>query len=92
MSVRFKEKVDSIEVCVKDTGRGLDKNEIPRIFDLFHQTEKKITSKVKGTGLGLTITKYLIEKQDGTIEIASEGKGKGTSVCFSLKNSGIKVR
>ena len=67
-----------------DTGIGIDKKDIPRLFMKFFQADTSITRKIKGTGLGLVICKEIIEAQKGKIWVESSGKGKGTTVHFSL--------
>lgn len=74
------------EVCiyVKDTGKGIDKEELMMIFDRFF----KIDEFAQGSGLGLSISKVIIERLEGRIEVESEkGKGSCFSVILSLKNT-----
>ena len=75
------ENVDSI--TVSDTGIGIDKNNLDKIFriDVHHTTPG--TNNEPGTGLGLILVKELVEKHGGVIEIESE-KGKGTNITFTL--------
>jgi len=69
-------------VQVSDTGIGITPDVLPRLFNAFEQGERAITRRFGGLGLGLTITKALVEMHGGTIEAASEGKGRGAT--FSL--------
>ncbi|MFA5096075.1 MAG: PAS domain S-box protein [Candidatus Omnitrophota bacterium] len=66
-----------VEVTVKDAGEGIDKENLERIFDPF------FTTKARGTGLGLTVCKQIINFHAGSIDIESE-KGKGTLVSIKL--------
>jgi signal transduction histidine kinase/FixJ family two-component response regulator len=68
---------------VIDTGIGIEKNEINKIFNQFEQANGSVTSNYGGTGLGLTIVKSLIDAQGGEIEVSSE-PGIGTSFRFQL--------
>ncbi|NJK94952.1 MAG: hypothetical protein HC905_08600 [Bacteroidales bacterium] len=65
-----KSRVD-VYLEVSDTGIGISPAQTERIFDAFHQQEGQSTRKYGGTGLGLTITKRLVEMMNGTIEVKS---------------------
>jgi PAS domain S-box-containing protein len=73
----------SITTRVKDTGIGIPKNELDKVFDKFYQAYKPHGEKSKGTGLGLSISKSLIEMHGGTIFVKSE-EGQGSEFCFTL--------
>ena len=62
---------------VRDTGIGMSKKFLPRIFDAFSQEDSSSTSRYGSTGLGMPITKSIVELMNGHIEVESE-KGKGT--------------
>jgi two-component system CheB/CheR fusion protein len=64
---------------VNDSGIGIEPEALPRLFDAFEQAERSITRRFGGLGLGLTISKALVEMHGGRIEAHSEGKGKGAS-------------
>ena len=69
---------------VYDTGEGMDPQAMERIFEAFEQAERSITRQFGGLGLGLTISKSLVEMHGGTIEARSEGKGKGATFTVRL--------
>jgi signal transduction histidine kinase len=73
--------------CVKDTGQGIDKKDLKKLFKPFTQLEDVSTRKTKGTGLGLSICKQIVEAHGGKIWAESRGKGKGTRFCFSLPSA-----
>jgi signal transduction histidine kinase/DNA-binding response OmpR family regulator len=73
-----------VEFEVYDTGIGMSSEELPRIFEDFQQLDNELKIKYKGTGLGLTITRKLLELQGGTIDVQSR-KGRGTTFTFTLK-------
>lgn len=68
---------------ITDTGIGIEKNKLSKIFDEFEQADTSVSRKYGGTGLGLSITKKLVELQNGTIEIKSE-VSKGSEVTVSI--------
>ncbi len=73
-----------VRLGVTDTGVGIPKEALPKLFSKFQQVkETKKQAKSKGTGLGLTIVKHLVEAHGGTIEVQSES-GKGTTFSFTL--------
>lgn len=72
------------EVRVADDGIGLDPTLVPRIFDLFAQGEQRPGEPRHGLGIGLTVTKRLVELHGGTIEARSAGRGKGSEFIARL--------
>ncbi len=79
-----------IQFQVYDTGIGIKKDKIEKIFENFKQADVKITRKFGGTGLGLTIVKNLVELQGGTIAVEStENQGSTFSIVMPFKDSGI---
>ncbi len=68
---------------VSDTGIGIDKEAIKRLFEPFAQADSTISRRFGGTGLGLSITRHLVELLGGTVEMTSE-KGRGTTVRFVI--------
>lgn len=73
----------TVEVTVADTGLGIPANKLGRIFESFEQADGGSTRNYGGTGLGLTITRQLVELHGGKIRAASE-VGQGTELTFSL--------
>ncbi len=69
---------------VKDNGIGIEKKYHEKIFGLF----EKLNANTEGSGAGLTIVKRIIEVHGGRIWVESEGKGKGTTFCFTLPGGG----
>ena len=81
---KLSEKELILQVTVKDTGIGIEKDQIPFLFDEFEQADNSITRKFGGTGLGLSISRLLIDLMGGRIWLDSE-PGKGTSFYFDCK-------
>jgi signal transduction histidine kinase len=75
-----------LHVVVKDTGIGMSPKQVIRVFEAFSQADGSITRKYGGTGLGLTITRKLVELMGGTIWVESE-EGRGSEFHFTLKIS-----
>jgi signal transduction histidine kinase len=76
-----------VEIRVTDTGIGIAREDIPRVFERFTQIDSSSTRNQGGTGLGLTITRDLIELHGGTIKVQSQ-LGKGTSFTFTIPMAG----
>ena len=74
---------DKIAFTVRDTGVGIARKDIERVLEPFTQAVSATSQHLEGTGLGLYLTKHLVEKHGGTLEIESE-VGVGTSVTFTL--------
>lgn len=66
---------DYLKIFVKDTGYGIDSADMPFIFDKFYRGEKMRNSDKGGSGLGLSICKYIVESHDGQIFVESTSKG-----------------
>ncbi|RSD27690.1 two-component system histidine kinase PnpS [Mesobacillus subterraneus] len=82
VEISVKPQVDAVILEVKDSGIGIEKSEIPRIFERFYRVDKARSRNSGGTGLGLAIVKHIIEAHKGQIEVTSQ-IGKGTT--FAIK-------
>ncbi|HEY9205125.1 MAG TPA: ATP-binding protein [Candidatus Methanoperedens sp.] len=79
-----KEDQDSIEVRVKDTGIGIEKEELEKIFYKFYQVETTSQRKIGGSGLGLSLSRGIIRAHGSELCVESE-PGKGSTFFFRLK-------
>lgn len=78
-----RDNITNVTFKVIDTGIGIDKEKIKFIFETFKQADESITRKFGGTGLGLTISKQLVELQGGKISVSSE-LNVGTTFTFVI--------
>ena len=83
LRVTVKENSDNIQVDITDQGIGIAEKDLKNIFEKFQQVDTKMTRKAGGTGLGLPITKHLVEAHGGKIWVKSE-IGEGSTFSFSL--------
>jgi len=81
--VNIKDKGESIEVSVKDTGIGIPKDKLAVIFERFRQVNSLLTRSHEGSGIGLSLVKNLVELHGGNIRVESEA-GIGTEFIFEL--------
>jgi len=70
-------------ITVEDSGIGMSKEFRDKIFESFAREDNNRVQKIQGTGLGMAITKYIVDAMGGTIEVQSE-QGKGTMFCVTL--------
>ncbi|RJR39650.1 MAG: PAS domain S-box protein [Desulfobacteraceae bacterium] len=75
---------NEVEIGVTDSGIGIRKEDLAKIFEPFSQLENSLSRKYPGTGLGLALTRNLVEMHAGRIWVESEGPGKGSTFRFTL--------
>ena len=73
-----------VRVTVRDTGRGIDPNFLPYVFDRFRQADNSPSRAQGGLGLGLSIVKYLVEMHGGSVGAQSAGRGQGAAFTVDL--------
>ena len=79
------ERVNShLEVSIIDTGKGIEANFLPHVFDRFRQADSSTTRQYGGLGLGLAIVKQLVELHGGTVRVQSGGRDAGTTFIVAL--------
>ncbi|RKX38420.1 MAG: PAS domain-containing sensor histidine kinase, partial [Thermotogae bacterium] len=74
---------DKVVVEVADTGPGMSRSALKRIFDRFYRVDKGRSRKMGGSGLGLAIVKTIVDRHNGSINVASE-PGEGTKFTIEL--------
>jgi signal transduction histidine kinase len=85
--VRVSAKQETAEISVRDFGLGLEPAEIERIFDRFYRGSEALTRAVKGTGLGLTLVRQIVDAHRGHIDVVSM-PGAGSTFTIRLPVSG----
>ncbi len=85
VSINAAQKGGFVEISVKDTGIGIPPEHLKHIFTRFYRVDKsRSRQQGGGSGIGLTVSKYLVEAMGGEIWVESEGIGKGASFYFTL--------
>jgi len=79
------------EVSVRDTGRGIPPEFLPRVFERFRQADSSTTRAHGGLGIGLAIARHVVELHRGTITAASEGQNRGASFRVLLPADALSV-
>jgi len=82
--IRDNEQTQTLKVSVRDTGIGMDDDFVKKLFSKFTQEDESITRKFGGTGLGMNISRELVDLMGGTINVESV-KGKGTNITIQIK-------
>ena len=77
---------DAVSLIVRDTGPGIPEDDLPHVFDRFHQADDSTLRRHDGTGIGLSLAKELVQAHGGSIEVESE-VGFGTTFTVSLPTS-----
>lgn len=75
---------NAANVAIQDSGIGVSRELLPRVFDRFQQGDSSTTRTHAGLGLGLAIVKHLVERHGGRIVAASEGEGRGSTFTVTL--------
>jgi signal transduction histidine kinase/tetratricopeptide (TPR) repeat protein len=90
--VEVRKEAESVRVDVKDLGMGIDPGEMDKIFDKFYQGKNAARQSFRGTGLGLTLVKHVMDAHGGKVEVKSKiGKGSTFSLIFPIRQRGSKL-
>ncbi|MBH8571645.1 PAS domain S-box protein [Nostocaceae cyanobacterium CENA369] len=83
VDIRLEKIATQAQITVNDTGKGIDPNFLPYVFDYFRQENSTTTRKFGGLGLGLAIVRHLVELHGGTVKAESLGENQGAT--FSVR-------
>jgi PAS domain S-box-containing protein len=83
VEARLSEDKSAIQVSVEDTGVGIAKEDIPKVFNKFYQAGERVSTDISGTGIGLSIAKEIVELHGGRIWVESE-KDNGAKFIFTI--------
>jgi PAS domain S-box-containing protein len=84
VQVRVERVNSSVEITVSDTGQGISAEFLPYVFERLRQADNETTRRQSGLGLGMAITKHLVELHGGTIRAESPGAGQGSTFILRL--------
>lgn len=84
VTVSVKRDNNEARIEIRDTGAGIPKEHLAKIFDRFYRVDKSRSRAHGGSGIGLTIAKHLVEAQGGKIYAKSAGENKGSAFSFTL--------
>jgi signal transduction histidine kinase len=84
INVRVQPQPWSAEIAVTDTGIGIAADVLPYVFDRFRQADSSLTRPFGGLGLGLAVVRHLVELHGGSVQVASEGTGRGATFVVQL--------
>ncbi len=81
-----------VEISVNDTGQGIKHEFLPYVFERFRQADSSTAREHGGLGIGLAIVKQLVELHGGSVRVASDGEGKGSTFTVSLPLAVVHAR
>jgi PAS domain S-box-containing protein len=84
VQVRLERVNSHVEIIISDTGRGIDPEYLPHVFDRFSQFDGSMTRRQGGLGLGLAIVRQIVELHGGMVSVSSEGENQGATFMINL--------
>jgi signal transduction histidine kinase/CheY-like chemotaxis protein len=87
IELRVESRADHVEITVRDDGVGMNADTAARVFELFFQAQQGPERRRGGLGLGLTLARRILELHGGSIEVASDGPGRGATFKIRLQST-----
>jgi signal transduction histidine kinase len=87
VEVTVSDTCDDVTICVRDSGRGVPRGQVDRIFEPFTQADQTHTREVQGTGLGLTVSRQFARLLGGDVRILETSLGGGSAFALTLPRS-----
>ena len=84
VQIRLEQINSHVEIVISDTGKGIEPEFLPNVFDRFRQSDGSMTRRQGGLGLGLAIVRQLVELHGGTVSVSSAGEGQGATFTVTL--------
>lgn len=84
IQVRLERINSHVEIIISDTGRGIEADFLPHVFDRFRQSDGSMTRRHGGLGLGLAIVRQIVELHGGTVSAISDGENQGATFTVHL--------
>jgi PAS domain S-box-containing protein len=84
IDVQLRTAQTNAEILITDNGEGIRPDFLPHVFDRFRQADSTTTRRHRGIGIGLAIVQHLVQLHSGEVTVASDGEGKGVTVCVTL--------
>lgn len=84
VSIRVAQEADEIVLTIRDTGQGIEKTFLPKVFDMFRQGDARASREHAGMGIGLALVQQFVRLHEGSVAVDSEGAGKGTTITLRL--------
>ena len=78
-----------IRLCVVDHGIGIDRDELSKIFKPFFRGRRALDAQIRGTGVGLSVVRHVVDAHGGTIQVESD-PGEGTRVTIVLQKHEVR--
>jgi PAS domain S-box-containing protein len=91
VELRMEGDADNVRITVSDTGKGIESEFLPFVFDRFRQADPSSARRYGGLGLGLSLVKHLVELHGGTITAESEGARKGSTFTVTLPRRHLEL-
>ncbi len=84
VQVRLERVNSHVEIVISDTGKGIEEEFLPHVFDRFRQSDGSMTRRHGGLGLGLAIVRQLVELHGGSVSVSSAGEEKGSTFTVTV--------